>query len=148
MMVIMGKATGLVRNRAKPFRLSGSNGIWCHVEGAGIGLVIALGLILLLAVHGPANGQDGPADKTDAVRVAYDAADLRDAAHARGLLERLDHAALVACGDDRASLDVLRAAIERSDCRRQALSRAVARIGAPVLNAALRDDPSADGAGG
>ncbi|MBB2168222.1 UrcA family protein [Gluconacetobacter aggeris] len=143
MMVIMGKATGAARKRARPFRLSGSNGIWNHVEGAGMGLVIALGLILLLAVHGPANGQDVPTDKTDAVRVAYDGADLRDAAHARGLLARLDHAALVACGDDRASLDALRAAIGRSDCRQQALAQAVARIGAPMLSAALHDAPPA-----
>ncbi|GBQ28153.1 hypothetical protein AA12717_2883 [Gluconacetobacter sacchari DSM 12717] len=104
-------------------------------------MVIALGLVLLLALHGPARGQDDPAEKTVAVRVAYDAADLRDAAHARRLLARLDHAALVACGDDHASLDVLRAAIARSDCRRRSLSQAVARIGAPVLDVALRDNP-------
>lgn len=136
----VGKEAGSARRR---LGLSGSNTVWGHVEAAGIGLVIGLGLVLLLALHGPAAGQDEPDDKTVAVRVAYDAADLRDAAHARGLLARLDHAALLACGDDRASLYALWVAIERSDCRRHAVARAVTRIGSPVLDAALRETPPA-----
>jgi UrcA family protein len=112
---------------------------WPYVEAAGIGLIVVLGLMLMLVLHGPAHGQ-GDDGAPVAIRVPYSAADLRDVAHARLLLARLDRTALAACGDDTAILDGLRAAIDRSDCRRQGVLRAVARIHAPALDQVLRQD--------
>ncbi|MBB2198878.1 hypothetical protein [Gluconacetobacter dulcium] len=54
MMVIAAKEARSARNPVQPFRRPGEGRIWCHVEAAGIGLIIALGLILLLTLHGAA----------------------------------------------------------------------------------------------
>ncbi|MFT8420234.1 MAG: hypothetical protein ABF665_01740 [Gluconacetobacter sp.] len=54
MMVIAAKEARSARNPVQPFRRPGEGRIWCHVEAAGIGLIIVLGLILLLTLHGAA----------------------------------------------------------------------------------------------
>ncbi|ACI50471.1 conserved hypothetical protein [Gluconacetobacter diazotrophicus PA1 5] len=139
MMSITGKNR---QGAGSPARTAGNGAadrFWPYVEAAGIGLIIVLGLLVLLVLHGPAHGQDDDGAPV-AIRVAYSAADIRDVAHARLLLARLDRTALAACGADSTSLDGLRAAAEQSDCRRQGVLRAVARIHAPALDQALRQD--------
>lgn len=93
MMIIAGKETRSTRTPGQPLRLPGADRVWSHVEWGGIGLVIALGLILLLALHGASGGRGEPVEKNAAMRLAYAAADLRDVAHARWQPARLDHAA-------------------------------------------------------
>ncbi|NVN12539.1 UrcA family protein [Nguyenibacter vanlangensis] len=117
--------------------------IGVQVEAASIGMIIVLGLMVLMALHGrPAHGQEDETAST-AVRVPYRAADIGDLPHARHFLRVLEHAALQACGDETASLGDIRAAVEWSDCRRASVARAVAQVHSPLLERAWTEDGAA-----
>ncbi|MBB2200541.1 UrcA family protein [Gluconacetobacter tumulisoli] len=114
--------------------------------GPGLALAAVMGLvpvIPIVATPAPAHAQAADeseqitVEATHHVRVVYHARDLQDVTHARRFIGRLDKAALVACGDDTAIAEELRRAIERSDCRRDGVLRAIADVRDPMLDQAL-----------
>lgn len=105
----------------------------------GAGLLILAGLAPSLAplhsaraqARGPqseeitAEGQGMGDEEVQRIPVTFYRADLATAPGARDLVARIDRAALTVCGDSTAIGSELRRAIERSDCRRDAVMRAV-----------------------
>ncbi|GBQ86537.1 hypothetical protein AA13595_1916 [Gluconacetobacter johannae DSM 13595] len=112
-----------------------------------LALAAVLGVAPMLAVPGAVHAQSTDqitneseqvtVEATHHVRVVYFARDLQDVPHARQFIARLDRAALVACGDDTALAAEIRRAIERSDCRRDGVLRAISDIRNPMLDQAL-----------
>ncbi|MBB2205515.1 UrcA family protein [Gluconacetobacter takamatsuzukensis] len=99
----------------------------------GIGLLILAGLAPAVAPHPAwAQGVATPEDITveggaevERIAVPYHRAELAYGTNARYLMSRIDQAALTVCGDSPAVGLEIRRAIERSDCRRDAVMRAV-----------------------
>ncbi|GBQ30991.1 UrcA family protein [Gluconacetobacter azotocaptans] len=112
-----------------------------------LALAAVLGVAPMLAMPAPGHAQSTAqavdeseqvtVEATHHVRVVYYARDLQDVPHARRFIIRLDRAALVACGDDTAIAEEIRRAIERSDCRRDGVLRAISDIRNPILDQAL-----------
>jgi UrcA family protein len=85
-----------------------------------------------------------PAERAEVgrVTVSYSDLDLGNATDARLMLSRLEHAAYRACGGDprrNPNYDVMSSKITAAykECRSDAVSRAVATVGAPLLSQML-----------
>ncbi|ACI49895.1 conserved hypothetical protein [Gluconacetobacter diazotrophicus PA1 5] len=115
-----------------------------HRRGVGIGLSLLMGVLPLALPHGT-RAQDNAANaervtvegEIRRVPVFFHRADVETLWRARHLVTRLDRAALEACGDNNAIAEEMRRAIERSDCRRDAVMRAVKDVNAVTLDRAV-----------
>ncbi|MFW7267988.1 UrcA family protein [Gluconacetobacter sp. Hr-1-5] len=107
-----------------------------RARAIGIGLFILAGLSPVLAPVHPAWAQsssspdeitvEGQGEReVQRIAVPYYRPDLATASGAGNLVSRIDRAALTVCGDSTALSGDMRRAIERSDCRRDAMMRAV-----------------------
>lgn len=106
-----------------------------RARAIGIGLFILAGLSPSLPPLHPAWAQSSTPDEitvegegereVQRIAVPYHRTDLATESGARNLVSRIDHAALTVCGDSTAIGGEIRRAIERSDCRRDAVMRAV-----------------------
>jgi UrcA family protein len=116
-------------------------------RAVGIGLSVALGMLPLLAPLHAARAQvrTETSEQIEAqggteiqrVLVTYHRTDLATVRRARILLNRLHNAALEACGDDPAIYTEIRRAIERSDCPRESVLRAVRDVNDATLDRAV-----------
>ncbi|MBB2202530.1 UrcA family protein [Gluconacetobacter tumulisoli] len=107
-------------------------------EAVGVMVFILLGLIMLMLIRTPAAAQDQD-EAIDRIAVHYTIDDLQNPAKARQLLGWIDRAALRACGDVAGESDTMRAAVAQSDCRRDSVLRAVARVHSPMLTQVASD---------
>jgi UrcA family protein len=89
---------------------------------------------------------DGPVAKTSTA-VSYAGLDLSRASDAAVMAGRLDRAALGVCGASRFSARDVQDATRRSACWRDAMQQALARLGAPAVDAAVLARASAAKAG-
>lgn len=87
---------------------------------------------LALALAAPALAHAESVTSTIAVSSA--GLDLGQAADARLMLRRLDHAALKVCGASRVSVEAYKDAVRRSVCYRDGMSQAVASLDAPLVS--------------
>ena len=96
-----------------------------------------------LAMAVPAASQAASAGDSNATSVAASVRglNLTQPADAVVMLRRLDTAALEACGASKFSLREYRDAVRQSACYRDGMSRAVADLGSPTVNAAYREHP-------
>ncbi|NHN85575.1 UrcA family protein [Acetobacter musti] len=102
---------------------------WLDITGLAVTLIG--GLALLLAIHTPAAAQEED-ERVEKIAVPYTRADLTDPARMRHLLTRLDRAAMKACGDLDETSSPMKAAAEKSDCRRRSFARAVVALHNPA----------------
>ena len=101
-------------------------------KAVGVLCVIFAGLLLLMAIHGPAAAQDIE-DRPDQVSVSYIRQDLSDPVRARRLLVRIDRAALKACGAMDGLSTPTQELIIRSDCHHETFNRTVKAFHSPTL---------------
>lgn len=100
----------------------------------------ALGLALALPIAAQAAAPGDPAgDEATAVKVRYDDLNLTRTQDAEVMLQRLDRAALGACGASEFSLREYRQAVQRSACYRRSLDQAVAALNAPSVTGLYRE---------
>jgi UrcA family protein len=85
----------------------------------------------------PAAGRtaDGAANPT--IRIVVRKADTESPAAAQRLFDRIDEAAMEVCGASPFSFAEVRRAVRQSDCWRQSVSTAVAKVQDPSLTARL-----------
>ena len=102
------------------------------VKELGVLCAIFIGLLLLMAIHGPASAQEAE-DSPDPVYVSYVRQDLSDPVRARRLLVRIDRAALKACGIMDGLSIPTQELIIRSDCHHETFNRTVAAFHSPLL---------------
>jgi UrcA family protein len=98
--------------------------------------------ILALALAIPAVGYAAdPADNATSVTVRYNDLDLDKSADAAILLQRIDDAAMAACGASSASLRDYRESVRHSACHEASMSRALAALNLPAVNRLYRTQP-------
>ncbi|MCQ9156392.1 UrcA family protein [Acidomonas methanolica] len=90
------------------------------------------GLVMLMAMQGPALAQDAD-ERVERISVPYVAADLSDPVRVRQLLTRIDKAALKACGDMEGLSIPTQDVIEWSNCHHESFARGVAAVHSPTL---------------
>ncbi len=101
---------------------------------------VALAAIAALAVTTPALAAPVA---TTSIAVSPAGLDLASAAGASAMADRIDQAALRACGASGFSVRDLQAEVRRSDCYRSAVGQAETALNAPAVSAALRASPPA-----
>ncbi len=97
---------------------------------------------LALAAPFAVSAQTADTDSTSAVRVAYKDLDLSQPRQARVMLDRIDRAALEACGASEFSAPQYRAAVQQSACFHDGVGQAVAQTDSPVLSRLYRHNAS------
>lgn len=102
------------------------------VKALAVLCAIFAGLLLLMAIHGPASAQEAE-DSPDPVYVSYVRQDLSDPVKIRRLLIRIDRAALKACGAMDGLSIPTQELIIRSDCHHETFNRTVAAFHSPTL---------------
>jgi UrcA family protein len=102
-------------------------------------MIFALGCAVAMAAAAPASfaqewkAAEQAAREVHQVRVIYADLDVSTPEGASALVGRLHNAALVACGASEFSIPEYRRSVERSDCFRDSMGRAVAEVGAPAV---------------
>lgn len=92
---------------------------------------------LTCALAGPFAVQAAPlADDVAIARAPYSDLDLSRSDDAKIMARRLDRAALEACGASRSSFRDYRAAVQRSDCYKDGVRRALGDLNAPAVTQA------------
>ena len=79
------------------------------------------------------------ADPAPSVTVSDRGLDLQSPTDAARMLQRIDNAALEACGADRTSLREYRLVVEHSACHRDGVAQAVSALDAPSVTALYQD---------
>ena len=99
---------------------------------------LAIGLAAL-ALAAPMAVRAQTADQaTTTARASYAGLDLSREQDARVMLDRVNAAALEACGASQESFSEYQAAVQRSDCYREGVSQAVAQLNAPEVSSLYR----------
>lgn len=111
--------------------------MWRTLRTLSIALALLSSSALVLAEHQPI--------RVGSIAVSYRDLDLRKPADAQVLLTRLEHAAKTACGGNPKWHFTYESMPKRTtavfgECRRQAIARAVAEIGAPLLSHAFQQE--------
>ena len=101
-------------------------------------LAFGCGLAMIAAAGSAAAQSESAAARSvfgtpTAVAVKYSDLDLGSRQGSVVMLGRLHEAALNACGSSEFSVPDYRRAVERSDCYRESMDRAVADVGAPTV---------------
>jgi UrcA family protein len=100
--------------------------------------LLALSALAALAVTAPAMAQP---TVTTAIAVSPAGLDLTTPTGAALMANRIDHAAIRACGASRFSARDVQTEVRRSSCYRAAVSQADTALNAPAVSAALRAAP-------
>jgi UrcA family protein len=107
-------------------------------------LVLAAALTAVLATPAAARIVEHGAQATTTIAVSRADLDLGRDADARAMLNRLDRAALSACGASSFSALGHKAAVRRTACYHNAMNQAVASADAPAVGAIYRESAVAD----
>lgn len=98
-------------------------------------LLIAAAVAAALAAPAAARVVEHGVQETTTVAVSSAGLDLTQKGDARQMLNRLDRAALSACGSSEFSVRDYQQAVRRTACYREAMDRAVAAVDAPAVGA-------------